>query len=68
MATVTIKFRDGKKDLTLEDRGAPGGSYAQSVRYESGFVVVTDAYGGQRAFPTDLIAEMKIDSERRGGW
>ena len=65
MASITIHFEDGTKKF-LEDRGASGGSWHQSIRYEPGFVVITDAYGKQTAYPERIIKEIEVHSERRG--
>ena len=64
MSSCTLKFRDGTEQR-MEDRGAPGGSYSQTVTYQGSFVVVTDAYGRIRAFPAELVLEVIVDSERR---
>lgn len=64
MATYRIKMRDGKTRV-FEDRGRAGGSYAQSLRYEIGFVVVTDCYGGETAIPAADIAEITKDADQR---
>ena len=64
MADVTIKFKDGS-ERRFEDRGAPGGSYSQSVRYEGAFVVVKDAYDNETAFPAADVAEITKAGGRR---
>lgn len=64
MATVIIKWKD-KIPETVRDNGAPGGSYEQTVRYEGGFAIITDAYGGERAIPCQNIKEIEILSYRR---
>ena len=64
MADVTIKFKDGS-ERRFEDRGAPGGSYSQSVRYEGAFVVVKDAHGKETAFPAADVVEVVKAGERR---
>lgn len=65
MASVTVLYRDGTKEF-LEDRGAAGGSYCQSVSYEEGFAIIESAHGDKRAIPVDLIKEIQIHSGRRG--
>jgi hypothetical protein len=64
MPTIRIKMKAGDTRI-FEDRGAPGGSYSQSIKYEPGFVVIESAYGDQKAIPSDLIEEISIDSYRR---
>jgi hypothetical protein len=63
MSDITIIYINGDQEY-LKDNGALGGSYSQSVRYEEGFVVITDAYGGERAIPNSRINEIQIHSER----
>lgn len=67
MATVMIVFRDERGTVRLEDRGRPGGSYAQTVRSEIGFIVVKDAYGEEKWFPAQDIKEIVVEAGR-GGW
>lgn len=64
MASLTIKYRDGRKERR-EDRGAPGGSYCQSVRYEEGVAIIKSAYGSEDHIPLDLIEKISVDAERR---
>ena len=61
---IHVTLKDGSK-RTFEDRGAPGGSYCQSMRAEIGFVVITDAWGKSTWIPADTIAEIEQDSTRR---
>lgn len=62
----TIKFKNGT-ERRFEDRGAAGGSYSQSIRYEGQFVIVRDAYDNETAFPVDLVAEVQTQPTR-GRW
>lgn len=64
MANVAITMKDGTV-RRFEDRGAPGGSYSQTVRYEGAFVIVTDAYGAERAYPAVDIVEVYTEAPRR---
>jgi hypothetical protein len=64
MANVTLIFKDGRRE-ELVDRGAPGGSYAQSVRYEWAFCVIESAYGAIRAIPASDLQEVQIEARRR---
>lgn len=63
MSGVTITFRDGTRQR-FEDRGRPGGSYAQRVEYQPGVVIIIDAYEKQTAFPLDLVRLVEIDAPR----
>lgn len=62
--TIHLILKDGTT-RTFEDRGAPGGSYAQSMRTEIGFVVITDAYGKATWIPADTIDEIEQVAVRR---
>lgn len=62
--TIHLTMKDGSR-RTFEDRGAPGGSYSQSMRAETGFVVITDAYGKSIWIPSDDIAEIEQEALRR---
>jgi len=66
MAHCTIKFKDGT-ERRFEDRGAPGGSYNQRIKYEGVFVIVIDAYDNTYAFPSADVAEVQTQPER-GRW
>ena len=67
MANVTVHFRDGTKQ-EFKHSGRPGGSDTKSVKYEGNFVIVTDEYYNSTAIPMDLVKEVKVDVEARGGW
>lgn len=66
MATYRLYMRDGTVKEFI-DRGRPGGSYAQSLRYETGFVVITDCYGGETSIPTGDIREITKEATQ-GAW
>jgi hypothetical protein len=63
MSNVTIKMRDGTTRQFIE-RGRPGGSYSNSVSYETGFVVVTDEWGKRTAIPAADILEVETAAYR----
>ena len=67
MASITIKFKDGTK-REFPHVGRAGGSYTKSVRYEGAFVIVTDEYYNETAFPVQDITEVYKDSNERGRW
>lgn len=60
---ITIKMRDGKT-REFRHEGRPGGSYTKRLRYEPGFVVITDEYYREIAIPTDLIDEIEAVPHR----
>ena len=62
--TIYLTMKDGSK-RTFEDRGAPGGSFSQSMRSETGFIVITDAYGKSTWIPTEDVAEIEQEAYRR---
>ena len=64
MSKVTVTLKDGNS-IEFAETGRPGGSYSNSVAYEIGFVVVTDEWGAQVAFPASDIAKVTIDAYRR---
>lgn len=66
MATYRLYMRDGTVK-EFKDRGRPGGSYSQTLRYETDFVVITDCYGGETAFPSKDIREIQKDATQ-GAW
>ena len=57
MADIRIKMKDGTVK-EFPHRGRPGGSYTKSVRYEGGFVIVTDEWYAETAIPSELVAEV----------
>lgn len=63
--TIYVKMKDGTTRI-FEDRGAPGGSYHQSMRAEIGFIVITDAYGKATWIPSDEVREIEQEAPRRG--
>jgi hypothetical protein len=65
MPDITIKFKDGT-ERKFEDRGRPGGSWSNSVKYEGAFVIVKDCWGKTNAFPAADVVEVEKEGER--GW
>ncbi len=63
--TITVILKDGTTEVFPHET-RPGGSYANSIRYEGGFAIVTNVWGKQTAFPVTDIA--KITTEPRHGW
>jgi hypothetical protein len=62
MASIKIFMKNGDiKDFPHVGRS--GGSYTKSVRYEGGFVIVTDEWSSETAFPAQDIERVeKIES------
>lgn len=55
------------KDGTVREfveRGRPGGSFSNSIKYETGFVVIKDEWGERTSIPTEDIREIKEDAPR----
>lgn len=57
MSSITILMRDGSV-RDFKHQGRPGGSYTKTIRYEPGFVVITDEWHIQTSIPSELIAEI----------
>lgn len=67
MSSITIKMKDGSvKDFPETSRA--GGSYCTSIKYESGFAIVTDAWGKQTAVPAESIDEVVVEPNTSGRW
>ena len=61
--SIKIYMKDGSiKDFP--HKGRAGGSYTKHIRYEEGFVVVTDEFYNETAIPAHDIAEIKNNSHR----
>jgi len=66
MSAITIKLKDGTT-REFPDNGRAGGSWSTSVKFEGGFVTVTDEWGKRTSFPAGDVAEV-IDTPNRGAW
>jgi len=56
------------KDGTVREfrhTGRAGGSWTKSLRYEPGFIVITDEYQNETAIPTADVAEVTKSAESR---
>lgn len=65
MISIKVHMKDG----TVRDfphTGRAGGSYSKSIRYETGFVVITDEWGNETAIPTADVEEVKTRNLRPG--
>lgn len=61
---VTITKKDGTVKRFNQRRG--GGSYENKVRYEPGWVVVTDVWGNEVAFPASEVETVEASPARVG--
>jgi hypothetical protein len=66
VADISIKMKDGTIK-SFPDKGRPGGSYSNKVRYEGAFVIVTDCYYKEYAYPASDVVEV-ISATSRGSW
>ena len=57
MASIIIKMKNGDT-REFPHTGRAAGSYTKSIRYESGFVVITDEYDKEIAIPSSDIIEV----------
>ena len=63
MSNVKITMKDG----TIHDfrhEGRAGGSYTKTVKYEGGFVIVTDEWDKKTAFPSDQVSQVNEEPQR----
>jgi hypothetical protein len=66
MADIKVYFKDGGV-TSFPHEVRPGGSYCNRVRYEGQFVIVTDVWGHERAFPAAEVKEVNVDPGPQGG-
>ncbi len=59
MANIYIRYKDGKREEFLHT-GRAGGSYTKRLRYEPGFVVITDEWDQETSIPADLIERIEM--------
>lgn len=64
---ITIFLKDGTKKFWAEE-SRPGGSYTNSIKYEVGFVIVTDTWGKMTAIPTNDVKEIIADPHLGNRW
>ena len=57
MANITVKMKDGTK-REFKHEGRAGGSYTKTVKFEAGFVIITDEWDERIAIPAADIAEV----------
>lgn len=59
-------MKDGTKRL-FPHEGRAGGSYTKSVKFENGFVIITDEWDKRTAIPSGDVAEVE-ETPERGRW
>lgn len=64
MARIIVEYLDGTSD-TFEETSRPGGSYCTSGKAETGWYLVTDAWGKQTWIPADRIKKVSVDGASR---
>jgi len=64
MSNIVVWMKDGTKKEFV-DRGAPGGSYCNHLKYEGAFVIIEDPYGKKTSIPAQDIEQVVHESERR---
>jgi hypothetical protein len=60
---ITVIMKDGRR-REFKHEGRPGGSYTKRLRYEPGFVVITDEWGQETAIPAEDISEVRTEPLR----
>lgn len=60
MSNIRIKFKDGTQRIFLTE--SPHTSFGKTVRYEKNFLVITDEYRHEIAFPTKDIKQVDVRS------
>jgi hypothetical protein len=63
VSSIVVKFKDGSK-REFPHRGRAGGSYSKSVKFEGGFVIITDEWYERAAFPAGDVSEVIETPER----
>jgi hypothetical protein len=63
MANIKVYLRDGTIQ-EFKHEGRPGGSYTKTVKYEGGFVIITDEWRKRTCFPADLVLRVEDEPTR----
>jgi hypothetical protein len=63
MSYITLHMRDGSVK-EFKHQGRHGGSYTKTLKYEPGFVVITDEWGLKTSVPADLIERVEESPTR----
>lgn len=64
MSTVRVHFKDGVS-IEFKESGRPGGSYANHVSFQPGFVIIEDEWGAKTSFPAENIVRIEEEAYRR---
>ena len=60
MDWIIIHWKDKNKPVTeIKSYGRAGGSYTMSLKYTESMMIVTDEYGGTKAFPISDIEQVE---------
>ena len=63
MANIIVHLKDGKKH-EFRHVGRGGGSYTKTVRYEGAFVIVSDEWDKEIAFPAADVRKVEAQPHR----
>lgn len=63
MSSISVKMKDGSV-REFPHVGRAGGSYTKSVKFEGGFVIITDEWYGRTAIPATDVIEVEEMPER----
>ena len=64
MADVRVEMLNGEVH-EFKDRGRSGGSYTVTIRQEGGFVIITDEWYHETAFPANTIKSVHTTQSNR---
>ena len=59
MKTIIVTLKSGKQDTFIE-RGRAGGSYGIKRKYEGGFLIITDEWENETAYPAENIVRVDV--------
>lgn len=65
MRYIKIIFRDETETVFRVDDAFSNPSASLSMKFEPGFVVITDEHQSKTCFPTDLIKQIGTSVDRR---
>jgi hypothetical protein len=65
MEEITITMRDGEI-LRFKEKGRSGGSYTIRAKYVDGWLVITDEWEHETAYPSDRVS--KVECRERTRW
>lgn len=65
MAEIVVRFRNAENDSVWIDEADRGSSRTNTIRYDGGFAIITDAAGKETAIPADLIWKIVTIHDRQ---